>query len=345
VLIRCLASSLAFAGVLAAAAADARAETCAPAARLEGDAELVASVGRELAARGIVIERHGGAGAGDPATAAAAAAETCAPVRVQIERVEIAAADDATLIITIAVGDGAAVERNVRGLRTAATVIESFARTDVGSPLLAIRAIEPPAPSPAEPAGPKPAAAPMVQLVVHTRSRASYHLFIGPEVTFASDDSRWLGAQLGACIVLGPVCVGARLRGGVAVGTPEVWPEGTRRHTNELLLGLDVPLHLGAVTVIPGFSAGFGGFNTKGPGSTQNPALMDEIEVETGGLRADAHVSVAIPLWGRLALDLSVAVDLAQQTEPFEGVDDRHQIPPEPLALARFGIGVRYEVR
>jgi hypothetical protein len=344
VLIRCLASSLAFAGVLAGAGGDARAETCAPAARLEGDAALVASIGRELAARGITIERQADPGDNAAAAPAAAEARACEPVRVQIERVEVAADDDAILIVTIAVGDGAAVERNVRGLRTAATVIESFARTDVGSPLLAVRTIDPP--PPVEPAA-KPAApsSPVVQVVVHRPARASYHLFLGPEVTFASDDSRWLGAQLGACIVLGPVCVGARLRGGVAVGTPEVWPEGTRRHTNELLLGLDVPLHLGAVTVIPGFSAGFGGFNTKGPGTTDGPAVMDEIEVETGGLRADAHVSVAIPLWGRLALDLSVAIDLAQQTEPFEGVDDLHQIPPEPLALARFGIGVRYEVR
>jgi hypothetical protein len=313
-----LASCLAFA--LAGALAGGRAEACPPAAVLAGDPALVASVGHELVRRGIAIDTEA----------------TCAAVRATVAHspADPAAGDDGALIVTIAAAGGAPVERSVRGVGTAASVFESFARTDVGSPLLAARVLAPPPSPPPDPPRPRASGEDLAAVAPPSVVRARYHVVAGPEVTVASDDSRWLGGQVGGCIALGPVCAGARLRFSRQLHHPDEWMAGTERHTTELLVGLDVPLRVGPLIFVPGFSAGFGVFNTK--------VASPRLDVESGGLRADAHASLAIPLGNRFALDLSLAVDLSQQTEPFEGLDQVNMVPPEPLVLARFGVGLRY---
>ncbi len=104
------------------------------------------------------------------------------------------------------------------------------------------------------------------------------------------------------------------------------------RRTTELLLGLDIPFALGRTTLSPGFAAGMGNTWTRSDDGTTAG--------ETGGLRADVHATLTVPLTNRWSLDLSLALDLTQETR-IES-DTMTSIPDEPLALLRFGVGMRW---
>jgi hypothetical protein len=144
-----------------------------------------------------------------------------------------------------------------------------------------------------------------------------------------------MGFQLGACISLGPLCAAARLRDSRVLGGVGMW-DGERigRESVELLIGLDVPIALGNMTLSPGFAAGLGVIRTEV--STMSGDKVDG----SAGLRADAHATLTVPLGRRVALDLSIAADLSQATRVKWTSDI--QMPDEPLAVIRFGAGVRY---
>src|SRR5690349_1713786 len=54
-------------------------------------------------------------------------------------------------------------------------------------------------------------------------SSRGVQLFGAAEASMASDRTGWLGAQVGACVTLGPVCAAARLRVASVVGGPDAW--------------------------------------------------------------------------------------------------------------------------
>jgi hypothetical protein len=200
----------------------------------------------------------------------------------------------------------ASVEREVSTPATAATVIESFARSDLAAPLL--RAREPaPAPAPA----PRPAVQRGVQL------------FAAAETARGSDATSWFGAQLGACITLGHVCAGARMRlAGLADAE-------TFRHAHELLLGVDLPL---SDAWSLGVALGMGEIRTRMIGT-------DDAR-ETAGPRADLHATVSLPIGRRTAVDLALATELVGARR-VEGGSAR-SLPDEPRALVRLGAGIRF---
>ncbi len=216
------------------------------------------------------------------------------------------------------------------GLETAATVIESWAHPEVDAPLLAshdiprararVAAIEPLAPAPAT-----------TIIVDHTdRSHRRVDLFAAVESSYASDRTSWMGGHVGACVMLDPICVAARLRFSSVVASPEVW-RGLERHDIDVLLGIDLPLHRGRFAVVPGFAAGVGSMHTR----------LGNGRGESGGMRADAHVTASVALAHHLAFDLALTGDLTQATEVGSrpGVDD---LPDEPRALIRLSAGLRY---
>lgn len=285
---------LATSTVLASAA---RADAC-PAVDLAGEPALVAVIAGELGARGI----------GDAEGAA------CAPLRAAVEW------RGPLLVIAIDDGGAAPLERVVRDPATAATVIESFTRTDVASPLLAARAVprtpEIEAPAPAVPVAPAP-------------RRTGVHLSASVESSFANDDTTWLGGSVGVCVRTGPICATARLRWAGVVGgfgAAEV-----ERNVKELLIGVDLPIALGRVLVTPGYAGGLGGMETHVGG-------MDR---HTGSFRAEAHVGLAVPVARALAMDLAVSLALGERTE----FDAAAMVPSEPWGMVRAGLGLRYGAR
>jgi len=208
--------------------------------------------------------------------------------------------------------------------RTAATVIESFVREDIGDALLAARA--PPPPPPAHDDR-------VVAIVAVPSSRRGVQLFGEFESSYGSDRTGWVGAHVGACVMLGPVCAAARFRHATVVGGPEVWDETSRRSA-ELLLGIDIPFGLGRMLLSPGFAAGMGVMHTRGE--------THDMRVETGGLRADVHATLSVPVWHRLALDVFAAADLTQEAH-VEWGPEMAPLPPEPRLLLRLGAGLRFE--
>ena len=210
------------------------------------------------------------------------------------------------------------------GPATAATVIESWARTDVAAPLLEARAV--PQAESAAPAAPSPAA-------------RGIQLFAAVETSFASDRTVWEGMQLGACVMLGPICGAARVHGGKVIASPDGWGRFVRKGA-EVYGGIDIPIALGRNRLTPGFAAGYGTMLTHHIGDGE------ETGIEISGPRAEVHIAFTIPVTPHVAIDLATTAELTQATgmETHGSVATGNAVvfPDEPRALFRIAVGVRY---
>lgn len=275
-----------------AASASARADSCPPSVVLDGDPALVAQLGTMLAKRGIAVT---------------------GPCPSHVVHVEWR---DDRLVVSIA-----SASRTVRELQTAATVIESFVREDVASPLLEIRPIVV-----ARPRSIEKEVAPRAR----PRPPEGWHLFGGLESSFANDGTRWMGASVGACVMLGPLCGAVRLRGNAVENERGVWGT-TSRKSAEVMFGFDVPFRAGRFLLSPGVAAGYGALTTD-----------EDAASRSNNLRAQAHVTLSIPLTRSLAVDVFVTGTLAQQVEREPGYMTTIE---EPFGFMRFGLGMRYGER
>ncbi|TMQ15183.1 MAG: hypothetical protein E6J90_25790 [Deltaproteobacteria bacterium] len=280
----------------------ARAGACPPAVALAGDPELVRAVRDQLDARGIAPELP-----------------SCPAVRARIEH------RGAVLVVGIDRADGPAIERAVTGPATAATVIESWTRRDVAEPLLATRAV--PADEPAVAASAPPPAAQGIQL------------FAAEETSLASDRTVWGGMQIGACIMLGPICAAARVHGGKVMSWPASWSAFSRKGA-EVYAGVDVPIAVRWTRLTLGFAAGYGSMFTRHHGDGEN------MGIEISGPRAEVHATLSLPLTAHIAIDVAATGELTQatgmETHGPDSPDPSIVFPDEPRALFRLAIGVRY---
>lgn len=283
----------------------AQAEPCPPAVALTGDDALVGAIRELLGARGITPETP-----------------RCPAVRARVER------RGPWLVVGTDGPDGVPIERSVTEAATAATVIESWTRSDVAAPLLATRTV--------------PAfevAAPRVVVVASPPAARGIQLFAAEETSVASDRTVWEGMQLEACIMLGPICAAARLHGGKVIGQPASWA-GFARNGAEVYAGIDVPIALGRTRLTPGFAAGYGTMFTR------YKTDGERMGVEISGPRAEVHVAFSLPLSAHLALDLVTTAALTQatamETHGTDVPDPGVVFPDEPRALVRFAVGVRY---
>ena len=299
----------------------ARAGSCPPAVALSGDDDAVRAVRDQLAARGIAGETP-----------------SCPALRAQVER------RGAQLVVRMVQAgqpgvpahgsdDGAegGIERVIGEPQTAATVIESWVRGDVASSLLEPRDVPPPdAVAPPSASG--------------EPSATGIQLFAAAETSLASDRTVWQGLQLGACIMLGPVCATARVRAAKVVARSDAWRR-FKRKSGELLGGIDIPIAVGGLRLRPGVSAGYGSMLTHQVGDDR------EAGIEMSGLRAEAHIGLSIPLSAHLAIDLVTAAELTQATAietrgmpvaTSAPADSMVASPDEPRALFRLAVGIRY---
>jgi hypothetical protein len=288
----------------------ARAEACPPAVALTGDNALAKAVRDLLARRGINDET--------PA---------CPAVHARIER------RGPLLVVGTDGAGGVPVERVVAELATAATVIESWTRSDLAAPLLAVRPV-PAIPDPAigDRAEPAPVAA-------SPPAARGIQLFAAPEMSIASDGTVWQGLQLGACIMLGPICGAARLHGGKVVSRPPGWDDFARAGV-EAYIGIDVPLAIGRTRLTPGFAAGYGSM------FTHKKSSDERMGIEISGPRAEVHADLSIPLSAHIAIDFVTtgALTQAAKMKPHGGAtaDLASEFPDEPRALLRLAVGIRY---
>lgn len=300
----------------------AAAAACRPGVRLDGDRALVDVVGTALVERGIAVARGGGNGGGGEDASA-----DCAPLDVRLER-----HDDRISVFTPDGGGATPMRREVTDPRTATTIVESWVNVDVEAPLLTTRVVALAESAPATPPAP---AAPTVATAITAPAPAAtgrgVQLFAVAERARANDGTAWTGIELGACVALGPLCVGARARFAIA-GGPQLRQADLDRHGVEVLLGADLPFRAGRATLSPGIGAGVGSIHTHQAGTGQS--------AETGGPHADLHLSLSYPLRHRLALELAASLDVTQTTH----VETSSSIvlPDEPRLFARFGAGVRF---
>lgn len=271
----------------------ARADSCPPSVLLEGDAALVAAIAGDLLARGITTS----------------AAGDCSPVRARVER------RGHEIVIVVVEHTGSSTERVVTETATAATVIESFTRGDMALPLLATRTIT----------APSRAAPPYEDATLQRTPSPSIQLAAALESSLANDGTTWVGGNLKLCIRVGPICATARFRKSRVIDGLAA----AERDLAELLVGVDIPIPLGPVVLVPGFAGGFGGMDT----------YLAGMRRETGAFRGETHVALWVPLVFNLALEASLGAGLGQQTD-----FDRSglMVPPEPWGALRAGIGLRY---
>ncbi|HEX7837713.1 MAG TPA: hypothetical protein VF469_09635 [Kofleriaceae bacterium] len=292
-----------------ATAHSARAGTCPPAVALTGDAADVRAVRVELDARGIADETP-----------------SCPAVHARIER------HGAQLVVGIDRSEGgpgapaAAIERAVSEPAIAATVIESWTRSDLAAPLLLTHAV----PADTGESSVRAAAPPAAQGI---------QLFAAEETSMASDSTVWEGMQLGACIMLGPICAAARVHGGTVVSRPASFREFSRKGA-EVYAGIDVPIAIRWTRLTLGFAAGYGSMFTRHHGDGER------MGIEISGPRAEVHAALSLPLTPHIALDVMATGALTQatgiETHGPDALDPSIVFPDEPRALVRIALGVRY---
>jgi hypothetical protein len=241
--------------------------SCPPAAHLDGARRLVGAVGRLLRAHGVTV---------DPASCSSAA------VRVSIE----APPRGAPLTLHIRDRFGRASDREVADVDTAASLIETWALREDES------LVAPPAlpPAPALVAAPKavvPAAAPWV-------------VDASIEAAAASDGSVWYGPTLGACGLVGRLCVGGRAR--VARDAGRGGPPDDHVYTRtdvDVLATVGAELGSGRVTLTPRIGVGAGRASSSRPalpGTTSAPSSAST------GPRGEAGAIAALALSRRWSI-------------------------------------------
>ena len=288
--------------------------SCAPTAVLQGSDEVVAAITPLLSARGIATEVIDG----------------CPYVRATIT------ASGSALVVTIADPYGRAHDHLVRNADVAATVIESWVDPLQEAPLLAARGWSRPRLKP-------PAIADEDIPRVLVRYRDPVRTLGGSvalETSLGSDGSTWWGAAAATCMRLGPTCVGANVRlasDARLSGSSEKLETG--RTALDLLLVTDIPMRWGDLAVTFGGGVGVGWIRS----SVVGPA--GAVDIDTGGLRADAHLLVELPLARALAVELRGSVAVSPLAHVSGYLEDGSMLAGEPRGFARFGVGLRYGAR
>lgn len=285
---------------------------------MDGRGPLRAAVVEELAARGISSRPIAG----------------CPAVDARIGSSSVG------LLVTITDAYGRTSERTANGPAAAATLIESWVRTDLSAPLLPTRAVastrmrqveEKDEPSLAMPMPPADAG-------------SNISLAASAETSLATDGSLWLGVTVGLCLRVGPACAGVLVRVSNDGGTfGESHEMRTGRFGTDVLLGAGLPIRRGRLTLIPGAAVGVGWLRTSALSPTVDVG-GDGVDVDGGGLRASASLRLSIAVTHTLAADFGIAADLSPvaHTAPFNA--DSTPLAGEPRGFFRGGVGVRWGV-
>jgi hypothetical protein len=235
---------------------------------------------------------------------------------------------------------GRASERVVTEPESAATVIESWMREDLSAPLLATQREAPrdiPQASdeetPPEHAPPASAPAP-----VREKPRG-FSVSALADTAVSTDGSLWLGMDANACMRFGMLCTGLLGRLSFDTGTQGASARyDTGRTALDLMLGIDVPWSIGSLRISPGFAMGAGWIHN------DEPPEDDEAESDSGGLRGNVHVALALPITAEFAVELGLHGDLIVFTST-EELPGGETVAHPLLGLARASVGLRYELR
>ena len=282
--------------------------TCGPAVQLFGDPAAITEIARSLEARGISGPQPG-----------------CPSGHVGL-RIE-----DGVVVVAIVDRDNRRTEHHVTTLAIAATWIESFVlEVDAGLPISI-----PPMPSTRASDPEQPT---IVVNEVHQPTRGT--LGVTAETSFGSDGSFWYGLHARGCVALGPACVGAEVR---VANDSELSGETTQtlssRSAADVLLMVEARRVLHGVVVTPGVGLGVGMIRTRSDlDSMTIPAPSNAADV--GGLRANLHLAVVVPLRPDVMMTLGATLDVSPfaHTDPFKFTSG--QLAGEPRGYGRIELGL-----
>ncbi len=292
---------------------------CPPTANLSGEPDVVEPVDRLLRERGVVVLERGGADA-------AYIREPCRHVEATVVR------GGGRIMVWIIDPDGQRVERMTEDPVAAATVIESWARRDFVSPLLAARSTP---------------ASGDVSVDRATASRPDpgppYTLLVGLDAGVSNDRSMWAAARAQGCVRIGRVCIGGIVRYAydtAQTGATRRWNTG--RTALELSVTAGLPLAWKRVSVMPYLGAGQMAVTATRALDASDPVPAKESEQASAthlvvGSSAQVHVS---PRWS-VRIDLAALVAPSAHEALGEPTDDE-LLPASPRLHAWFGVGLAY---
>lgn len=227
----------------------------------------------------------------------------------------------------------AQTERLVSDPSVAATLIESWLRSDLTDPLLS---------APELLAVPPPAAAPRAG-----SPRFTIELFF--EAGIDKDGASWLGASLHGCAPVGPLCLGALVRSAAEVPASYIGTYRDQRVALDVLASVTWPLRRGRWVVAPELGLGAGWLHHQ---ATPTSALMeDEIEdsVPTGavpiaqsdgGIRAELRLLVRLRLKAGWLLASGLGIGTAFLDGPATQLQSGESLLLAPWATLRGSLGL-----
>lgn len=283
--------------------------------QLDGVADERDSVSNALAARGI----------------GSAADVSCRAVHVRV-----APSQSGILVVLVAENGETLADRLVSDAKSAAAVIESWARPELYAMLL---------PQPAVPMSGAVDEGEAPPLIEHPRAsqpgRPASILTAGLASAVARDGSVWLGATAGGCVRFGSLCVGALLRASEDTRrSGDSYSFQTSRTAVDLMLAIDVSRRVRAFTLTGGGLAGVG-FDRR----RHDDLAGDTVEADGGGLRAGIHLGLSRPISTNWAIGADASVDTAVFA-PSDSIDEgAMDFADQPRDFFRMGLQIRYEVR
>ena len=243
--------------------------------------------------------------------------------------------------------------RRVNGAVAAATLIESWVRTDLDAALLPTESVA--ADEPASPHWSATAARPVMadtdpRLAMPASSAEptlgwKISVSADAETSLATDGSLWLGVTAGLCFRVGPACAGAIVRvSSHSVASGESREMQTGRLGTDVLLGASLPIQRGRLTLLPGVGFGVGWLRTTALSAAPVPGESDGVDVDGGGLRASASMRLSVAVYRSVAVDFGVAADLSPIAHTDEFTESSHLLAGEPRGFLRGGVGLRVGV-
>lgn len=283
--------------------------------QLDGAAPERDSVSEALAARGV----------------ASTPEVSCKSVNVRVEPRR-----NGIFVVLISENGETLADRLVSDAKSAAAVIESWARPELYAMLLPEPAV--PMRAPVD-EGEVP---PLVEQPKTSRpSRPASILTAGLTSAVARDGSVWLGATAGGCVRFGSLCAGALLRASEDTRrSGDSYSLQTSRTAVDLLLAIDVSRGVRGFALTGGGLAGLG-FDRR----RHDDLAGNNVEADGGGLRAGAHVGLSRPISTNWAIGADASVDTAVFS-PSDSIDEGGMdLADQPRAFFRLDLQLRYEVR
>lgn len=287
----------------------AAAPVCRPAVLLVGDPVVTATISAALEGHGIVAPSEG-----------------C-----PFSRAEVVQRGDG-LVLAIVDYEGRRSQRRVGDATVAVSVIESFAMTS-GNATWTTTAPPPIARDAEEPSALTLRAEP-------TQARGAIGAAL--ESSASTDGSIWFGARARGCVQLGRTCIGGELR---IAHDAELRGAGAQtlstRTAADLLVVLEVPLPLHRMVLAPGIGVGVGWMRVRSDADAAAfPMGGESLDVDAGGVRANVHVGLSVPLRSGIAVTLGASLDVAPFAHTARYVMDGGELAGEPRGYARLALGV-----